>query len=212
MKKENLLNEIPVFPLSNAIFFPKTILPLNIFEDRYLQLVGDCMKGNRMFGMVQPRNNTDISPEVYNVGSLGKIISFNETTDKRFIITLLGLTRFTIKKELKKEKLYRTFEVDYSEFLDDLEIKKVETFSSEKKNLLKKIQIFFEKINYPVKYNDLSKLDLDELISNVSMISPFSIEEKQKLIETKKIDNKIKVLNEIINFNLLDYEESKTIQ
>ena len=212
MKKEDLPNKISVFPLSNAIFFPRTILPLNIFEDRYLQLVDDCMKGNRMFGMVQPRNNTDISPEVYNVGSLGKIISFNETTDKRFIITLLGLTRFRIKKELQKEKLYRSFEVDYSEFLDDLEIKKVETFSSEKKNLLKKIQIFFEKINYPVKYNDLSKLNLDELISNVSMISPFSIEEKQKLIETREIDNKIKVLNKIINFNLLDYQENKTIQ
>tara|TARA_B100001123_G_scaffold205904_1_gene233409 strand:+ start:62 stop:700 length:639 start_codon:yes stop_codon:yes gene_type:complete len=212
MKKENLLNEIPVFPLSNAIFFPKTILPLNIFEDRYLQLVNDCMKGNRMFGMVQPRNSKGLSPEVYSVGCLGKIISFNETTDKRFIITLLGLTRFRIRKEIQKEKLYRSFEVDYSEFLDDLEIKKNETFSSEKKILLNKIKIFFEKINYPVKYNELSKLDLDELISNVSMISPFSIEEKQKLIETKKIDNKIKVLNEIINFNLLGHEESKTIQ
>ena len=156
MKKEDLPNKISVFPLSNAIFFPRTILPLNIFEDRYLQLVDDCMKGNRMFGMVQPRNNTDISPEVYNVGSLGKIISFNETTDKRFIITLLGLTRFRIKKELQKEKLYRSFEVDYSEFLDDLEIKKDETFSFEKKNLLNKIQIFFEKINYPIKYNELS--------------------------------------------------------
>tara|TARA_B100000965_G_scaffold387180_1_gene390243 strand:- start:286 stop:924 length:639 start_codon:yes stop_codon:yes gene_type:complete len=212
MKKENLLKEIPVFPLSNAIFFPKTILPLNIFEDRYLQLVNDCVKGNRMFGMVQPRNSKGMSPEVYSVGCLGKIISFNETTDKRFIITLLGLTRFRIKKELKKEKLYRSFEVDYSEFLDDLEIKKDETFSSEKKNLLNKIQIFFKKINYPVKYNELSKLNLDELISNVSMISPFSIEEKQKLIETRKMDNKIKVFDEIINFNLLDYEENKTIQ
>ena len=212
MKKEDLSNKISVFPLSNAIFFPRTILPLNIFEDRYLQLVDDCMKGNRMFGMVQPRNSAGMSPEVYSVGCLGKIISFNETTDKRFIITLLGLTRFRIKKELQKEKLYRSFEVDYSEFLDDLEIKKVETFSSEKKNLLKKIQIFFEKINYPVKYNDLSKLNLDELISNVSMISPFSIEEKQKLIETREFDNKIKVLNEIINFNLLDYQANKTIQ
>ena len=212
MKKENLPNKISVFPLSNAIFFPRTILPLNIFEDRYLQLVDDCMKGNRMFGMVQPRNSKGISPEVYNVGCLGKIISFNETTDKRFIITLLGLTRFRIKKELKKEKLYRSFEVDYSEFLNDLENKKDESLVSEKKNLLKKIQVFFEKINYPVKYNELSKLGLDELISNVSMISPFSIEEKQKLIETKKIDNKIKILNEIINFNLLDYQENKTIQ
>ena len=212
MKKEDLPNKIPVFPLSNAIFFPRTILPLNIFEDRYLQLVDDCMKENRMFGMVQPRNSKGISPEVYNVGCLGKIISFNETTDKRFIITLLGLTRFRIKKELKKEKLYRSFEVDYSEFLNDLENKKDESLVSEKKNLLKKIQVFFEKINYPVKYNELSKLGLDELISNVSMISPFSIEEKQKLIETKKIDNKIKVLNEIINFNLLNFGENKTIQ
>ena len=212
MKKEDLPKIISIFPLSNAIFFPRTILPLNIFEDRYLQLVDDCMKGNRMFGMVQPRNRKDLSPEVYNVGCLGKIISFNETSDKRFIISLAGLTRFRIKKELKKEKLYRSFEVDYSEFLNDLEIKKDESFILEKKNLLKIIQFFFEKINYPVKYNELSKLDLDELISNVSMISPFSIEEKQKLIETKKIDNKIKVLSEIINFNLVDYEESKTIQ
>ena len=212
MKKEDLPKIISIFPLSNAIFFPRTILPLNIFEDRYLQLVDDCMKGKRMFGMVQPRNSTGLSPEVYSVGCLGKIISFNETTDKRFIITLLGLTRFRIKKELKKEKLYRSFEVDYSEFLNDLEIKKDESFILEKKNLLKIIQFFFEKINYPVKYNELSKLDLDELISNVSMISPFSVEEKQKLIETKKIDNKIKVLSEIINSNLLDYEESKTIQ
>ena len=212
MKKEDLPNIISIFPLSNAIFFPRTILPLNIFEDRYLQLVDDCMKGNRMFGMVQPRNRKDLSPEVYNVGCLGKIISFNETSDKRFIISLVGLTRFRIKKELKKEKLYRSFEVDYSEFLNDLEIKKDESFILEKKNLLKIIQFFFKKINYPIKYNELSKLDLDELISNVSMISPFSIEEKQKLIETKKIDNKIKILSEIINSNLLDYEESKTIQ
>ena len=212
MKNEELPNKISVFPLSNAIFFPRTILPLNIFEDRYLQLVSDCMKGNRMFGMVQPRNSASMSPEVYSVGCSGKIISFNETTDKRFIITLLGLTRFKIKKELQKEKLYRSFEVEYSEFLDDLQIKKYETFSSEKKNLLNKIQVFFEKINYPVKYSELTKLDLDELISNVSMISPFSIEEKQKLIETKNIYNKIKVLNEVINFNLLSFGENKTIQ
>ena len=212
MKKNNFPNKIPIFPLSNAIFFPRTVLPLNIFEDRYIQLVKDCMKENRMFGMVQPRNKNDTSPEVYNVGCLGKITSFNETTDKRLIITLLGLTRFKIKKELEKEKLYRSFEVDYSEFLTDMEPIKYESFSLEKKNLLNKIKVFFEKNNYPVNHNELSKLDLDELVSNVSMISPFSIEEKQKLIETKKIDNKVKVLSQIINFNLLDYEENKTIQ
>ena len=98
-KKVKFPNKISVFPLSNFIFFPNTNIPLNIFEKRYLEMVDDCMKGNRMFGMVQPRNSASMSPEVYSVGCLGKIISFNETTDKRFIITLLGLTRFKIKKD-----------------------------------------------------------------------------------------------------------------
>ena len=128
MKKEDLPNKISIFTLSNAIFFPRTVLPLNIFEDRYLQLVNDSMKGSRMFGMVQPRNKKDTSPEVYNVGCLGKITSFNETTDKRLIITLSGLTRFRIKKELEKKKLYRSFEVDYSEFLTDMEPIKDKSF------------------------------------------------------------------------------------
>ena len=157
MKKEDLPNRISVFPLSNAIFFPRTILPLNIFEDRYLQLVEDCMKEGRLFGMVQPRNSEGTSPEVYSVGCLGKIISFNETSDKRFIINLSGIIRFRIKRELEKSKMYRNFEVDYSEFLSDLE-------------------------------------------------------EKQKLVEIIKIEDKIKTLNEIISFNLVDFQENKTVQ
>ena len=88
IKKNNLPDKIAIFPLSNAIFFPRTILPLNIFEDRYIQLVDDCMKENRMFGMVQPKSKSSAKPEVYNIGCLGKIVSFNETDDKRFIISL----------------------------------------------------------------------------------------------------------------------------
>ena len=208
MKKNNLPNEIAIFPLSNAIFFPRTILPLNIFEDRYIQLINDCMKNNRMFGMVQPKNRVGVSPEVYKVGCLGKITSFNETNDGRFIITLSGLIRFRIKKELEK----RNFEVDYSEFANDLEEEKNYAENNEKNNLLNKIRVFFKKINYPIDYEELKKLNLDQLISTVSMISPFSVEEKQKMIETIKINNKIKVLTEIINFSLLDSEENKTIQ
>lgn len=212
MKKNNLPNEIAIFPLSNAIFFPRTILPLNIFEDRYIQLINDCMKNNRMFGMVQPKNRVGVSPEVYKVGCLGKITSFNETNDGRFIITLSGLIRFRIKKELEKKNLYRNFEVDYSEFANDLEEEKKYAENNEKNNLLNKIRVFFKKINYPIDYEELKKLNLDQLISTVSMISPFSVEEKQKMIETIKINNKIKVLTEIINFSLLDSEENKTIQ
>ena len=210
MKKNNFPNKIPIFPLSNAIFFPRTVLPLNIFEDRYIQLVKDCMKENRMFGMVQPKSKHDKFPEVYNIGCLGKIISFNETEDKRFIISLSGIIRFRIKKEFKKGKLYRNFEVDYSEFLNDIE--KDQVINYNKKKLLDKIRIFFQKINYPIDYNELLKLDLDQLTSTVAMISPFSIEEKQKLIETVNVEDKIKTLDDIISFNLADFQENKTIQ
>ena len=212
MNKKNFPNKIPIFPLSSAIFFPKTILPLNIFEDRYIQLVNDSMKENRMFGMVQPKSRNGISPEVYKIGCLGKIVSFNETEDKRFIISLSGIIRFKIKNEIKKEKLYRSFEVDYSEFLNDLEEEKNQIINFDKEVLLKKIKLFFQKINYPIDYNELIKLNLHQLVNTVSMISPFSVEEKQKLIETIKIEDKLKVLGEIISFNLLDFEENKTVQ
>jgi uncharacterized protein len=212
MFKNNFPNKISIFPLSNAVFFPKTMLPLNIFEDRYIQLVKDCMKEEKMFGMVQPKYDLKNSkkPEVYKVGCLGKIVSFNETPDKRFIITLSGIIRFKIKEELENKKLYRKFNVDYSDFLDDLKNKNLKTDSEN--NIFKKIKIFFEKANYPVEYNELIKLDFEQLINTVCMISPFSIKEKQRLIECVGINDKLKVLDEIISTNIFDLEEHKTIQ
>ena len=212
MTKQNFPDYIPIFPLSNAVFFPKTILPLNIFEDRYIQLVNDCMQENRLFGMVQPKSKIGKKPEVYKVGCLGKIISFNETVDKRFIISLTGIIRFKIKSELNSEKLYRKFHVDYSEFLEDLNTKKKEAIEYNKNNLLKKIKIFFSRINYSIDFEELLKLNQEQLVNTVCMISPFSSEEKQKLIETIKTEDKIKLLDEILNFNLVDVQENKTIQ
>tara|TARA_Y100000590_G_C15378714_1_gene885491 strand:- start:69 stop:707 length:639 start_codon:yes stop_codon:yes gene_type:complete len=211
MKKNNFPNKISIFPLSEAIFFPKTVLPLNIFEDRYIQLVNDSMKEKRMFGMVQPKNRTVKSPEVYEIGCLGKIINFNETRDKRFVINLSGIIRFRIIKELKSEKLYRNFEVDYSEFLTDLEENGNQIINYDKKNLLNKIKILFEKVNYPIDYAKLAELNLEQLVSTVAMFFPFSVEEKQKLIETIKIEDKVEVLDKIISFSILNLQESKTI-
>ena len=212
MNIKNLPNNIAVFPLSDAIFFPNTVLPLNIFEDRYIELINDCMKQGRMFGMIQPKNRLSKSPEVYQVGCLGKIISFNETRDKRFIINLSGIIRFRIKKEINSEKLYREFNVDYSDFLEDLERSPAENVDCDKNYLLKKIKIFFEKINYSVSISELEKLNVDELISTICMISPFAKEEKQKLIETIKVEDKFKTLDEIISFNIFDLHENKTLQ
>ena len=207
-----LPTKIAIFPLSNAIFFPKTILPLRIFEKRYIQLVSDRMKDDRLFGMIQPKTRMDSKPDVYKVGCLGKVTSFSETDDKRFIINLSGIIRFKIKEELNTDKLYREFEVDYSDFFDDLDEKNSKKNECNVKNLIKKIKIFFNKKNYFIKFNELEKLNLDQLINTICMISPFTVEEKQKLVEAIEISKKIKILEKLVNFELANNFENRTIQ
>ena len=166
------------------------------------------MKKQNIFGMVQPK----LKKEVYNVGCLGKIISFSETDDNRFLIALSGIIRFKIEKELETIKLYREFEVNYSDFISDLETKNNLERELENKNLINKIKLFLKKKNYLINFNELEKLNFDQLINTICMMSPFSIEEKQKLIETVKIQDKINVLNKIIDLYLVDNFENKTLQ
>ena len=208
MKIKDFPEQIPIFPLSNAIFFPRTTLPLNIFEDRYIQLVNDCMKGDRLFGMVQPKFKTD----VYNIGCLGKIINFEETADRRFIILLSGILRFKIKNELKIDKLYRKFTVDYSNFSDDLNLNSNKYQKVTDDQLMKKIKIYLHKKNIFIKFSELKNLNFEQIVNTACMISPFSKEEKQKLLEAQNIKQKIKILDEVLNFNLLDDFENKTVQ
>ena len=203
MKKKDLPSKIAVFPLSNAIFFPKTILPLNIFEKRYIQMVSDCMKENKLFGMVQPKIKKDSNMSVYTVGCLGKIINLNEVSGNMFLISLSGIIRFKIQEELKTEKLYRQFKVDYTDFFNDLVPKKEEEVNT-KKNLIKKIKIFLKSKNYEIQFEKLEKLHFDQLVSTICMLGPFSEAEKQKLMETIKIEDKVKVLEELINFNSIN--------
>ena len=126
MKKEDLPNKIPVFPLSNFIIFPKTTVPLNIFEPRYIDMINDSMKSNKLIGMIQPKtsNIRQIKPELHDVGCLGKITSFRETEDGRFLIEVKGLIRFRKITELSTEKKYRVLEVNFKDFYQDLENKK----------------------------------------------------------------------------------------
>ena len=212
MLETELPKKISVFPLSNAIFFPRTVLPLNIFEKRYIQMVSDSMKENKLFGMIQPKIKKNNNIELYKVGCLGKIISFNETKDNRFIIALSGITRFKILDEVNNDKLYREFIVDNSEYTKDL--KKIGTIEKkdQKNNLLKKVELLFNKMDCYVELKEFKKLSLDQLISTISMVYPFSIEEKQKLIDTIEVEDKFKTLDDIINFNLLDTQNNKTIQ
>ena len=208
----NLPKKIAIFPLSNVIFFPKTQLPLNIFEDRYIQLVSDQIKSDRLFGMIQPINKKEKKPKVYGIGCLGKITSFHEMPDKRFLINLTGITRFKILEELKTNKLYREFDVDYSDFFDDLKAKVINKNTIDNKKIILKIKNFFKKKNYFNDYNNLNKLEFDEMLNTICMISPFSPEEKQKLVEAINLEDRIKMLEKIINFNLADNYQNNTVQ
>ena len=209
---KNLPKKIAIFPLSNVIFFPKTQLPLNIFEDRYIQLVSDQIKSDRLFGMIQPINKKEKKPKVYGIGCLGKITSFHEMPDKRFLINLTGITRFKILEEFKTNKLYREFDVDYSDFFDDLKAKVINKNTIDNKKIILKIKNFFKKKNYFIDYNNLNKLEFDEMLNTICMISPFSPEEKQKLVEAINLEDRIKMLEKIINFNLADNYQNNTVQ
>jgi uncharacterized protein len=218
MKFENLPKKIPIFPLSSAIFFPGTILPLNIFEERYLQMINDSIKNDRVFGMIQPMrksnlsNNQIVETETYKVGCLGKIINFNETQDNRFVISLLGLCRFNIVQEIKSEKLYRNFSVDYKNFKGDLDSSELLKTELKLNEFMMKVKLFFKQKNFALDWGILKNLNQRQLIDTICMIAPLSIEEKQKLLETKEIKEKLYTLSEILDFNLQSQSEIKTIQ
>ena len=203
---------IPVFPLSNFIFFPKTTVPLNIFEKRYLEMIDDAMKGDKIIGMIQPKESNQNLPLLYNIGCAGKITSFNETDDRRYLIVITGISRFKISQEIKTENLYRKCKVDYSNFKSDLGDTKEEIKFSDLELIFKNLKSLFDKQGYLINWKELEKQSLDETINTLSMASPFSLEEKQILLETTNLDERKKKLEEILNTYVLDNFGNKTIQ
>ena len=187
---------IPVFPLNGVIYFPKTNLPLNIFEQRYLDLVNDAYDNDKLMGMVQSKkeNNT-----VYNVGCLGKISDYQKSKDGRILINLTGITRFEILDEKINDKLYREFKVNYKNFEKDLTEKDGKINSS---NLMEKAKKFFKQSGLLLNWKEFEKLDEAQRINTLAMISPVSNEEKQKLLEAVSINEKIQTLESIIGFYL----------
>ncbi len=198
---------IPVFPLSGVIYFPKTNLPLNIFEQRYLDLVNDAYNKDKFMGMVQSKREGNL---VYDVGCLGKISDYQESKDGRLLINLTGVSRFKILKEISNNKLYREFQVEYKNFRED-----DESFQNTvvPDNLINKAQEFFKKNGLLLNWNEFEKLDQNQKINTLAMISPITNEEKQKLLETISSENKMKTLESIISFYLYETgSNSQTIQ
>ena len=213
MKNYNQLpSKISVFPLSNFIIFPNTSVPLNIFEPRYVQMIDDCMKTNRIIGMIQPKNQKKNVPELYSIGCAGRIVSFDETDDGRYLIVIKGISRFKILKELNNEKPYRECEVDFKIYNNDT----IENYSdikfSDLELIFKNLKSLFEKKGYAINWKELEKQSLDQTINTLAMASPFSLEEKQILLETKDINNRKTELENILSTYAVDEFNNKTIQ
>ena len=207
MKKKftqsDLPNEIPIFPLSNAIFFPKTLLPLNIFEPRYKQMTKHALENNKLIGMVQS-NQKEIGngmSGVYSVGCVGYIEFHSITPDGRHLVNLKGISRFKIKKEVNTSTLYRKFLVNYEEYKTDLDDQKLN--KSNTTGLIEKTKKLFEQYHLSTDWKVVEKVEPEQLINSLAMICPFTISEKQRLLETKDIKDRNEILNKIINFYVL---------
>ncbi len=211
---KNFPTKIPVFPLSNFIMFPKTSVPLNIFEPRYIEMVDDAMKSNKYIGMIQPKINKDsqIPPVLYEVGCLGKITTFSETKDGRYLIELKGILRFNAIKEVTTDKKYREFEIDYSRFLNDLNDEKEAIKFSDLELIFKNLKSLFEKRGFVINWKALEKQSLDETINALSMASPFSVEEKQVLLEAENLDIRKNKISKILTTYTHDVFNNTTLQ
>ena len=213
MNIQELPKTIPVFPLSNFIMFPGTTVPLNIFEPRYLQMINDSMKKHRMIGMIQPKKTGVLKkPDLYEVGCIGKITSFNETEDGRILIILNGICRFNVNSEIENSKLYRECNVQYSNFSNDISLKSNEVNFSDLNIIMDNMKKFFKKQGYVVNLKDLEKKDMSQTLNDLSMASPFSLEEKQILLESVDINIRKEKMEQILNNYIKDEFENTTIQ
>ena len=214
MKLENLPNEISVFPLSNFIIFPKTTVPLNIFEPRYIDMINDSMKSDKLIGIIQPKSyiKKDNIPELHDVGCLGKITSFSETEDKRYLIELKGIMRFQSIKEIQTNKKYRVLKVNYNNFYQDLNNDKEDLKFSDLELIFKDLKTLFEKRGFIINWKALEKQSLDEIINALAMASPFSLEEKQVLLEAKNLNIRKSKIAEILYTYTYDEFNNSTLQ
>ena len=210
----DLPKQIPLFPLNNFIIFPKTTVPLNIFEPRYIEMVNNCMKSNKLLGMIQPKSlsNNISKPELHNIGCLGKISSFKETDDNRYLIDLKGLIRFKISREIKSSFQYREYEIDFKDYHQDLEEKEEKLQFSDLELIFKDLKALFDKRGFIVNWKSLEKQSLNETINALSMASPFTLEEKQVLLEAKNLDIRKNKIAEILSTYSHDVFNNNTLQ
>jgi Lon protease-like protein len=213
MKKQDLPKIIPIFPLSNFIIFPDTTVPLNVFEPRYVEMINDSMKTNKLVGLIQPKkNNINSVLDLHETGCLGKITSFKDTSNGRYLIDLNGVSRFKMIKEIKNNKPYREYEISFEDYPNDLKIEKEELKFSDLELIFKDLKSLFEKKGYIINWKSLEKQNLNETINALAMASPFSLEEKQILLESKNLEIRKDKISEILSTYNYDNFDNTTVQ
>ncbi|MCB2112275.1 MAG: LON peptidase substrate-binding domain-containing protein [Parvularculaceae bacterium] len=184
---------IPIFPLPGAIVLPHGQLPLNIFEPRYLRMIDDALAGGRTIGMIQPREESPGGAPLYAVGCAGRITSFLETGDGRYLITLTGMLRFRIARELETETPYRQAEVDYSGYVADADLDET-AHMVDREQLFDAMRDYLETENLSTDWDEAAEAPTDALVNSLAMGCPFAPNEKQALLEAPTVADRAECL------------------
>ncbi|MDG2416535.1 MAG: LON peptidase substrate-binding domain-containing protein [Pelagibacterales bacterium] len=188
---DDLPKKIPIFPLTGAVLFPKTQLPLNIFEPRYVQMLNAALATpHKLIGMIQPISGDDKS--LKKVGCVGRVTSYNETDDHRYLITLNGIIRFEIENELDTTTQYRQLEVNYENFITDL--KSEDVTNVDRESLLKLIKKYLKNKSLLADWDIIQQTPTEQLINYSGVLVPFTPEEKQLLLEARTIMGRSRAL------------------
>ena len=190
-KIEEIPSKISIFPLNGALLLPRSKLPLNIFEPRYLEMIDNSISSDRLIGMIQTQESNE--NQLYSIGCLGKITSFTELSDSRFIITLNGICRYKVTQELDTLTPYRQVKVSYEDFENDL----TPGFNQDKANrdkLLDVLKRYLEKNNLQIDWEAVKGSPTETLINSLCSLSPYSAEEKQALLEAEDIQKRNELL------------------
>ena len=206
----DLPKQLPLFPLPGALLLPRARLPLNIFEPRYLAMVDDALKSDtRLIGMIQPRKMPEGTgaPSLYQIGCAGRITSLSETDDGRYLITLAGISRFRIMSENQGFTPYISGEVEWASFAQDLGPKDID-HGFDRPAFLKSLKRYFEHAGLSSDWDSMKDAEEELLINSLSMLCPFSTEEKQALLEAPSLQTRRETLVTLINFALAGDNDS----
>lgn len=201
VRAADLPQVLPVFPLPGAILFARGQLPLNIFEPRYLNMVDDAMAGDRLIGMIQPAGGPPSLPRLSNVGCVGRITSFAETSDGRYLITLTGVSRFRMAGELPSQAPYRTVRAAFAPYEADLTAPAPEDFDFDREHFLSALRAYLERRGLDIDWETAEAAPPEALVNSLAMALPFDPPEKQALLEAADLPARGEVLTALMRID-----------